>query len=115
MGTMKVLPDKIESALNKQLQAGETAALVLKTTWKPSATIPLLWLAVTNRRCLLFSSLRGSHLFDEVGFLEINSVARDGMRLLVLLSANDQDWNLPIDAAFQHLMDQAIQEINARR
>ncbi len=112
---MEKLPDKIESALNQQLKAGEMIALVLKTAWKPSATIPLLWLAITNRRCILFSALRGSHVFREAGFGEINSVAKNGTRLQVLLDASDQDWDLPINTAFQPFMDQAIKEINGRK
>jgi hypothetical protein len=112
---MQPLPEKINAALIGQLASGERVGLVLKTAWKPSATIPILWLAVTDRRCFLFSSLRGSHLFDEATFTEINSALKEGNRLRILRNDGRDDWILPIDSKFVGDIDGFLSDVNSRR
>ena len=117
MGTddqaLEQLPDRITHALRGQLIAGERPILVLKTEWKPSATIPIVWLALTNQRCFLFSTLRGSHLFKVVTLDQLNSVIKGSGGIRVLLQ-NGEDWEVPIDRAHAAQMDAFLMETSAR-
>jgi hypothetical protein len=112
---MESIPDKIATALQRQLRFGEVTQGVLKTAWKPSATIPILWLIVTNMRCILLSTLRGSHIFSEVDFSGINSARQDGTVIHVFFSNGEADWTLPIDAQFQKTIEQTVSTINSKK
>jgi len=67
-------PTKVVKVLRGILAPGEMSLALIQTAWKPTATIPLLWLSLTNQRLLLFSTLRGGHVFMQARFDEINSI-----------------------------------------
>ena len=70
----KVTPPKISQALAQIVEPGERAQITLKTSWKPNHGTPILWLTITSERILLFSTVRGGHIFRGAFFTEINSV-----------------------------------------
>lgn len=110
----QTVPEKVQAALAAQLAPGEVPTVVLKTIKKPSATIPILWVAVTNRRLLLFTTLRGSHLFDDVSLAGVNSARREGDALVIFPVANLDPWKLAVDPKFTAQIDDLLSAINAR-
>ena len=111
------IPEKIANAAQAVMRSGETLQILLKTTWKPSATIPILWVALTSRRMLLFSTLRGSHIFAEVALKNINSIsAESGTRIRVLMKTIDAgDWNIQVAKDHQPQIPEFIATANLGR
>ena len=97
-----MIPDNISSALIAILKQGERASVVFKTGLKPSHNSPILWLALTNQRVILFSSRHGGTVFRAVEHHEVNAVfTENGCKIIKLLF-----WDTTIpDIAFSVAAD----------
>jgi hypothetical protein len=113
--TKSGIPSKVEAALKRVLSPGEQVSSLVKTIWKPSATTPIVWLAVTGRRCILFSTLRGGQLFKEAPFDLINSVTLSGDWITVLMTEPSDDWRLQVDPKNRDEFVALIETLNSNR
>lgn len=96
-----MIPDSISSALSAVLKTSEQAIVVFKTGLKPSHNSPILWLALTNQRVVLFSSRHGGTIFRAVEHHEVNAVfAENGGKTIKLLfwDTNTPDLQFPVAA-----------------
>jgi hypothetical protein len=109
------VPAKIEAALSRLLLPGENTLSLVKTLWKPSATIPIVWLVVTDRRCVLFSTLRGGQVFKEAAFASINSITLIGDSISILMSDPSADWRLQIDPKYRASLPALVNGVNSKR
>ena len=104
------MPPKIVTSLQRLLHPSEEVHAVLKTEWKPSATIPILWMAITGSRCLLFSTLRGGQIFKSIQLKEINLIRSNVSGRLEILLNDRALTNLivPIAPPFRQLISDAL-------
>jgi hypothetical protein len=108
-------PSNIHAALNRLLVSGEKVSFLLKSLLKPSATIPYVWFAITDRRCVLFSTLRGGSVFKEARFAAINSaqISR-GDEIIVLMKDPSGDWRVQIDPKYREGLQECVGAVNSR-
>jgi len=108
------LPEKLTRALDKVLSR-ELPGVILRTTWKPTATIPILWFVATEKRCVLISTLRGGQTYREIRYSEINSLRSEAGRIILLPADPDaEDWSVPIDAGYKDRIIEFVGYVTAR-
>ena len=71
------LPDRIQSVVASVEGAGQFLGAI-KTSLKPNATIPLLWLAITDGYLLLCNTHRSRGLTEKIRWSEVNCIRRRG-------------------------------------
>jgi hypothetical protein len=112
------MPPNVAEALAKVMEPGEQALITFKTAWKPSFGIPTLWLSLTDRRFVLFSTLRNRNLFTSAKFSEINSVSTEhNERSIKVLFWNQEtlDLQFQVDQSVSALqVQQFLDEIRSR-
>lgn len=69
------LPEKIQNVISSVSNSGKFICAV-KTAFKPNATIPILWIVVTENMLLLCNTHRTRGLFYSCKWHEINCVRR---------------------------------------
>jgi hypothetical protein len=109
-------PPNIVTCIQTLLDPGEKINVLLKTEWKPNSTIPILWMAITNNRCLLFSTLRGGRVFKSIDLKEINAV-RSNVSGAIEILLNDRvltNLSVPISPPFRYLIPVALDTIKDR-
>lgn len=115
---MPSAPPKVRAVLKSLLQDSEQVLFLLKTKWKPSFTIPTLWLAFTNRRLLLMSTLSNKPVFRSASFGEINAVhSEQAGRFIRVLSADNErpDWEFYVaDSVSSEIAIRCVHEINLK-
>ena len=109
---------KVRHALQSLLQALEQVVIVVKTKWKPSVTVPTLWLAVTNQRVILFSTLANKPVFKIASYSEINTAQSEesGRIIVVLLKDYEKrDWRFHLaDSVSPEMGLRCVYEINSK-
>jgi hypothetical protein len=115
---MPAATPKVRNALLSLLQSSERVIILVKTKWKPSAGIPTLWLAVTDRRIILFSTLATKSVFRNASYGEINSAQSEqsGRIIVVLLTDYElADWRFHLaDSVSPELGLRCVDEINSK-
>ena len=109
------VPAKVFVILNELLAHDERLAQLMKTTWKPNAAIPTLWLAITDWRLLLFSTRQDRSLFKKVPFGEIDTIRVEHGKVIEVLM-NDVhlgDLRIPIAPEYRHLVSDSVRGVNS--
>lgn len=106
------LPEKIQSHLKGEIAEGFVAAL--KTTYKPNATIPILWLIVHSGGLIFCSTHKTRGMFKSFAYSDIDSIKiHTGSQFLsskveIIVTDMKEDnfvFTVPSDLDFEHLQN----------
>lgn len=115
---MPAATPKVRNALLSLLQNSERVIMLIKTKWKPSAGVPTLWLAVTDQRIILFSTLATKSVFRKASYGEINTAQSEqsGRIIVILLTDYEMaDWRFHLaDSVSPELGLRCVHEINSK-
>lgn len=110
------VPARIFLTLKPLLCKDEQLLHLIKTTWKPKAGRPTLWLALTDQRLLVFSSLRGREVFAQARALEIDSIRIQSGSVVEILMKDEQrgDLRIPIEPESKHLLPDFVRTLSSQ-
>lgn len=104
------LPEKIQRHLSRESITGFVAAL--KTSHKPNATIPILWLIIHNDGIIFCSTHKTRGIFKSLSYGDIDSIKINkgqqfiSSKIEIIMSGLKEEnivISMPSDTDFEHL------------